>query len=98
MNSSGNKNIRAGKIMLIVSICMPLIIIYASIFNVYDYALIGAVYELVWLPLIGMLFILPVITFIYWSKDKFRFMSVYPVILLNCIISIWLLFSFNNSK
>lgn len=92
MDTAGNKNIRTGKIMFAMSIFILLLIIYASLFNVYHFALIGAVFELLWLPLIGMVFILPVTAFIYWIKDKFRLRSVYPIILLACIISMWLLF------
>lgn len=92
MDTAGNKNIRPGKIMFVLSIFILLLIIYASVFDVYHFALLGAAYELLWLPLIGMVFILPVTAFIYWIKDKFRLRSVYPIILLAYIINMWLLF------
>ncbi|MEO6254450.1 MAG: hypothetical protein ABIO79_14150 [Ferruginibacter sp.] len=96
MDTAGNKNIRLSKIMLAMSVFVLLLITYTSLFNVYHFAWIGAVFEFLWLPVMAMVFILPVTALIYWIKDKFRLRSVYPIILLICIISMWLLFSISD--
>ncbi|HEX2682496.1 MAG TPA: hypothetical protein VHL77_01110 [Ferruginibacter sp.] len=87
------KNKRFGKLMFIVSICMLLIIFYASRFNVYQFTFVGALFEIIWLPLIALLFILPVAAFICWLKEKFRFRSLFLLTLLVCSVNILLLFT-----
>ncbi len=90
-DSEAKKNIKAGKVIFILSICVLLFICFASFFDVYHFALVGAMYEILWLPMIAMIFILPVLAFIFWRKDKFRFRSVYPMVILMFIVVICLL-------
>ena len=45
--------------------------------NVYRFPLIGAIYEILWVFMLVGLFALPVVSFIFWSKNKFDLLSLY---------------------
>jgi len=45
--------------------------------NVYHFAVVGVFFEIIWLPMIALLFILPIFSFIYWIKEKFSTKSLY---------------------
>jgi len=45
--------------------------------DVYKFALSGAIYEILWLPMLVSLFVLPVLSFIRWRKENFKFSSLY---------------------
>ena len=59
--------------------------------NVYDNAFLGAVYEVLWLPLIGLLLGLPVISFILWVRQKFSTWSLFLYALIIGLINIWMI-------
>jgi len=50
---------------------LPLVI------NVYRFPVIGAIYEILWIFMIAGLFAMPVVSFIFWSKNKFDLRSLY---------------------
>jgi len=57
--------------------------------NVYRFRIIGAIYEILWIFMIVGLFALPVISFIFWVKNKFDTRSLYfysLIISLACIL------------
>lgn len=71
------KNSTLSKILFVASI---LVFAYWSIgkaINVYDLAVVGAIYEILWLFMILGLFGLPVIALIFLIKEKFSFRSLY---------------------
>lgn len=45
--------------------------------NVYTWAITGAVFEILWLPMIAAIFILPVVSLVFWIRNKFSFKSLY---------------------
>ncbi len=90
-DSTAKKNIKAGKVICMLSIFVLLFISFISFFDVYHFILVGVLYEILWLPMIAMIFILPVLAFIFWRKDGFRIKSVYPIIILIFIVVICLL-------
>lgn len=90
-DSTGKKNTKTGKIIFILSICVLLFISFASLVDIYHFALVGALYEILWFPMIALIFILPVLSFIFWRKDKFRFRSVYPMVILIFMVIICLM-------
>ena len=61
--------------------------------NVYDFALVGAVYEILWLPMLASLVALPVLAFVFWVKERFSIKSVYPYLIL-LIITLFLMLIF----
>jgi hypothetical protein len=70
-------NTKISKIIFLVSILAAIIWILGTTTNVYQFALVGAIFEILWLPLLGVGFILPVISFVLWVKDKFNFKSLH---------------------
>lgn len=45
--------------------------------NVYEYAITGVVYELFWLPILGVTVGLPIVSLMFWIKTKFKFNSLF---------------------
>jgi hypothetical protein len=63
--------------ILYVSILVSIFWICSRFVNVYRFALVGAIFEILWLPMILMLFCLPVISCFYLFKEKFSIHSTY---------------------
>ncbi len=92
--SPGLNNIqtfRSGKLFLILSVSVMMYWLFGKIFNIYRFAVVGAVYELLWIFMTVILFMLPVITFIYWRKHQFSIRSLHLYSLLTSIATILLL-------
>jgi hypothetical protein len=75
------KNSRAGLVILLMSTFASL---FVSVFwwlsqvtDLYHFVLVGAIYEILWFPSLLMLFFLPIISLIYWVKEKFNIRSFY---------------------
>jgi len=45
--------------------------------NVYRFALVGAIFEILWLPALAMLFLLPIASLILLIKEKVNIRSLY---------------------
>jgi hypothetical protein len=71
------KNSRTGKIVFILSIIASGFWWFGQVVNVYNIALVGAIFELLWLPMLAMLFTLPIISLIWLVKEKFNIKSLY---------------------
>jgi hypothetical protein len=56
----------------------------SRIINVYHFPFVGAIFELLWLPVIALTLILPILALIEWRKEKFNFRSfnLYSIIIL----------------
>ena len=65
------------KLILILSIAIALFWILGKFINVYSVAIMGAIFELLWLPALIGLFILPILSIIAWYKEKFDISSLY---------------------
>ncbi len=59
--------------------------------NVYHFALVGAVYEILWLPMLASLVALPVLAFVFWTKERFSIKLVYPFIIILIIALVLML-------
>ncbi len=59
--------------------------------DVYKYALMGAIFELIWLPTIALLFISSLISLFFWIKQKFAIRSTYFHLFISSLILIYLL-------
>ena len=64
-------------LILIMSILVSGFWWLGQVINVYRFDLVGAIYEILWLPVLAMLFILPIISLILWVKEKFNVGSLY---------------------
>jgi len=82
------KNSRIGKIVFILSIIVPGYWWLGHVINVYSFAFVGAIFEILWLPVLLMLFVLPIISLILLIKEKVNFRSLYLYSLLIGIATI----------
>lgn len=82
-NDALKKNINTGKIIFILSLCVFAYWITGHVINIYRFAIVGAVFELLWLPMLASLIGLPVLAFIFWTKEKFsaRSFNLYTIII-----------------
>jgi hypothetical protein len=65
------------KTVLFLSILVSLFWFASQFINIYRFALVGAIFEILWLPMILMVFCLPLISFYYLLKEKFSVNSTY---------------------
>jgi len=73
----GHKGSKTSRIILLLSIILALFWYLARTNDVYSNAAIGALFEILWLPMLLLLFALPVFSFIFWRKEKFSSRSLY---------------------
>ena len=63
------------KIIFISTLAAAVYWLVSRFIPVYKYPALGAIYELLWLPALLVLFILPIISFLLWAGQKFRLRS-----------------------
>jgi len=97
-NSTPFKNSKTGKVVFIVSIILSVYWWLVQVINVYSIAFIGAIYEILWLPFLLMLFGLPIYSLILWIKEKFNFRSLYLYSVLINVTTILLMVLVNNNS
>ena len=64
-------------IVFVLTIIVTLYWYLPLLINVYRFPVIGAIYEILWIFMLLGLFALPVVSFIFWSKNKFNLRSLY---------------------
>ena len=69
---ANNSRSFASKLILLLSIFSAAYCVLASFINVYRFAIVGVIYEILWLPALGVLFIAPLVAIVLWKKEKFR--------------------------
>lgn len=74
-----NRRLVIGGLFLAVALCLAYWVVARTI-NVYDNALVGALYELAWLPVIFLTFAVPVFSLFRWYKDRWRLSSPFLLI------------------
>lgn len=87
-NSIPYKNSRTSKIVFLLSIIASGFWWLAKGINVYSNAIVSAIFELLWLPVLGMLFLLPIISLTLLIKEKINVRSLYIYSMLIGIASI----------
>ncbi len=71
------KNTRKSKILFLFSVLVFVFWLLGQIINIYRFAAVGAIFELFWFPMLAMLFVLPIMSLIFWVKEKFNLRSFY---------------------
>ena len=87
-NLTSLTNSRTSKIVFILSIIVAGYWWLGQFINVYNSALGGAIFEILWLPALAMLFILPILSLILVVKEKFSVRSLYIYAMLISITTI----------
>jgi hypothetical protein len=65
---------------------------FAATKNVYHTVFVGVVFEILWLPMLIMLAVLPVLLLFNWQKKQWSFKTIYPYCLLMNLSTVLLLF------
>ena len=86
---------RISRIFLLCSFIVCLFWIIAYTVNIYAFAITGAVYEILWLPMLLFIFLVPVVAVFMWVMQKFSFRSHYLYALL-LVVSMILWFEFRS--
>jgi hypothetical protein len=84
--------------ILYLSIFVSIFWISSRLFDIYQFALIGAIFEILWLPMIGLAIFLPLISFYYLMKEKFSFNSTYLYSILIMTFSFFLFLYLSKVK
>ena len=74
INSLSNK--KASIVVFVLSLIVTLFWLLGNLFDVYQFAVTGALFEILWLPVLALMFILPIIALILFIKDKYSFKSL----------------------
>lgn len=69
-------NKQMSKFIFILTLGAAIYFFIIKSINVYSSALGGIIYEILWLPSLIVLFILPVVSFIFWVREKFKLKSL----------------------
>ncbi len=92
---AAGKSIGYGRIFLILSIGVFLFFLLSNVTDVYRFAFVGAIYELLWLPAMLLLFGLPVFVIVFWGREKFSLRSIHLYSMLVWAATILLLMLLN---
>jgi hypothetical protein len=65
------------KSVFFLSVLVSIFWFAARIFNIYSITIIGAIFEILWLPIAIMTILLPICACIFWVKEKFILKSYY---------------------
>ena len=85
------KNSRISKIFFLLSVLVFAFWCLGQIINVYRFAVVGAIFEILWLPMLAMLLALPIMSFIFWRKEKFNLRSFYLFTILIVVMTVLLM-------
>lgn len=81
-------NSRTSKIVFVLSIIVSGYWWLGKVIDVYRFDLVGAIFEILWLPVLAMLFVLPIISVILLVKEKVNFRSLYIYSMLIVVVTI----------
>jgi len=88
------KNTSRSKIVFLLSIVASGYWWLVQGINVYSSAIVGAIFEIMWLPVLVTLFLLPIFSLIFLLKDKINVRSLYIYsILINVATIYFMIFS-----
>jgi hypothetical protein len=71
------KQSRVGKVIFLATLGASIFLVGTRFIPIYDFALVGAIYELLNIPAIAAIFILPIFSFLLWAGQKFVFPSIH---------------------
>lgn len=87
-NQGNFKNSSKSKIILLLSILVFTFWLLTRIINVYRFAVVGAIFESLWLSMLALLFILPILSWVFFWKESFNKRSLYLYSLLIIVATI----------
>jgi hypothetical protein len=85
------KNVQNGKLLFLLSIFISAFWIVGKNINVYQTKITGAIFEILWLPMILLLFITPCLAAYFWKKEKFVLKSMNLLTIIASVIFVLIL-------
>ncbi len=79
------------KYIFVASFIVSLFWIAGNYTNIYAYKLTGTIFEILWLPMLLLFFVLPATALFFWYKHKFNRKSLYLWSLLMIVIAVLLI-------
>jgi hypothetical protein len=93
-HSTPFKNTQTSKMVFSLSIVASGYWWLAKGINVYSNPIVGAIFEILWLPILGMLFLLPILSMTLLIKERVNVRSLYIYsILINITTICFMIFS-----
>ena len=86
----GSLKKRTSKIIFFLTIAAAMFWILGKSINVYRWPLVGAIFEILWLPSLIILFILPIVSLLSWYKERFSLKSFNPYSIIIAIAALLL--------
>ena len=86
------QNTKQSKIIFGISVLTLLLVVVFQSIDIYKYAIVGAVFEMLWLFIVAAVFILPIVAIWGLFKYNFSIKSYYFVTLFISVISLIVLF------
>lgn len=65
------------RILFLLSLLSVIYWLVANSINVYQYAFVGALFELTSILMLIVLLVVPILSLYYWYKEKFNLKSIY---------------------
>jgi len=70
------------KFILLLSVLVLVYWVLVTSIDVYEYIVVGAIYEILWLPFLVLLFTLPILNIVMFVKNKFSLKKIWLYALL----------------
>lgn len=71
------RNRKQSKIVFMLSLLVAAYWYFGKAMDVYHIKILGTIFEILWLPMIILLFALPIVSIGFFVKDKFNIRSLY---------------------
>jgi hypothetical protein len=95
-NSIPFRNTGISKILFILSISCLVFWFLGHTIDVYRFAVVGAIFEILWLMMLLGLFVLPIVSIVFLIKEKFHIRSLYLYCILINISTILMMIFFSK--
>jgi len=79
------------QILFLLSLFSAIYWFVANSINVYQYAIVGAFFELTSILMLIVLFVVPILSLYYWYKENFNFKSLYFYTMVISVVTLLLL-------
>jgi hypothetical protein len=90
---SWDYNTKRGVVILLATMLVALFWSTAITNNIYKHVLVGVIYEILWLPMMLMIILIPLFSILFWRKEQWSFKTTYPYcIIIHSLTVIFLFF------
>jgi hypothetical protein len=86
-----SKHIKNGKLLFLLSVFIATYWAVSNKVNVYQTKITGAIFEILWLPMLLLLFITPCLAFYFWRKENYTLKSMNLLTIIASVIFILIL-------